>query len=156
MEKRFSSLYTFDVKNFDAWNEVKKTVDSRIINSSTFFHEREVWWSSLGLNIGVESDGKNENYERPVLIIKKFNSHMVWVVPLTKRSGNNMHYHQIHQVTGKSWVILSQLKTMSTKRLLRKMETLSQVGFDEILKKISLYITNRTPPKGGVLGGRSH
>ncbi len=31
-------------------------------------------WCSIGINVGDEEDGKNELYERPVLVIKKFNA----------------------------------------------------------------------------------
>ena len=61
-------------KDFDKWNTEKKLIDQRIINKDKFFYPREVWWCSAGLNIGVESNGKNKNFERPMLIIKKFNN----------------------------------------------------------------------------------
>lgn len=35
------------------------------------FYEREIWWCSLGVNIGFEQDGTNDLFERPVLVIKK-------------------------------------------------------------------------------------
>ena len=37
-------------KDFDGWNDVKKK--THIENSRPFFREREVWWASLGLNMG--------------------------------------------------------------------------------------------------------
>lgn len=55
-------------KNFDKWNGEKKRVNIR--DENTLFHEREVWWCSLGVNIGFEQDGKNDIFERPVLIIR--------------------------------------------------------------------------------------
>ena len=54
------------IKNFDAWNRVKKQIDKT--DKIIFAHPREVWWSSLGTNIGVELDGKNENFERLIII----------------------------------------------------------------------------------------
>jgi hypothetical protein len=57
-------------KDFDGWNNVKKKVDTHN-TSSLYFKEREIWWASTGVNIGSESDGKNELFERPVLILKK-------------------------------------------------------------------------------------
>jgi hypothetical protein len=38
---------------------------------SRYVHEREVWGCSLGANIGVEADGKHDNFERPVLVLMK-------------------------------------------------------------------------------------
>ena len=41
-------------KDFDKWNEKKKTIDQKEISDQTFFNEREIWWGSLGLNVGFE------------------------------------------------------------------------------------------------------
>lgn len=37
---------------------------------SLYFKERQIWWASIGQNIGVEANGKNKKYERPVIILK--------------------------------------------------------------------------------------
>ena len=68
-------------KNFDDWNLVKKNLDKN--DSSPTFQKREIWWCSIGLNIGHEENGKNKDYSRPVLIIRKFNNHIFWGIPLT-------------------------------------------------------------------------
>ena len=57
---------------FDVWNSLKKDIDINNVDFS--FSEKEIWWCSLGKNIGNEQDGKNRNFERPVLIFKKWNS----------------------------------------------------------------------------------
>ena len=128
-------------KEFDQWNAIKKKVDEKKVDRDLFFYEREVWWCSLGLNVGVESDGKNEHFERPVLIIKKFNSDMIWIVPLTSKERTGDHYQKITHDSGISWVCLSQIKTISTKRLLRKIGMVSELEFSEVLVKIGNYIT---------------
>jgi mRNA interferase MazF len=149
-------------KDFDKWNIEKKLVNEKAINLDLFFHTREIWWCSSGLNIGVEVDGKNENFERPVLIIKKFNSHMIWVLPLTTKSKENKYYFRIKHNDIHSCIVLSQIKTISTKRLLRKIGTISENDFNEIISEIKNILTSddnvedRKPPYGGFLGGLSH
>ena len=101
-----------------------------------FFYAREIWWCSAGLNIGVEADGKNENYERPFLIIKKFNADMVWVLPLTTQEKINKYYFKLNYEELKSWVVLSQIKTISTKRLLRKVGSISESDFKEVVERL--------------------
>lgn len=123
-------------KDFDAWNKEKKTTDKKVINRDLFFYAREIWWCSAGLNIGVEANGKNENFERPMLIIKKFNSDMVWVLPLTTKEKQNKYHHKLEHEVIKSWVILSQIKTISTKRLLRKIGSISDLDFRIVISKI--------------------
>ena len=56
------------------------------------FHEREVWWCSLGANIGFEQDGGGEDFERPVVILKKFNLDACLIVPLTARPKKGIGY----------------------------------------------------------------
>ena len=43
-------------KDFDSWNEKKKILNN---NDVSFYHEREVWWCSLGVNVGYEQNGKS-------------------------------------------------------------------------------------------------
>ena len=132
-------------KAFDEWNIVKKRLDSRNIITEIFFHDREVWWCSIGINVGVESDVKNTHFERPVLIIRKFNGHMLWVIPLTTKERNGIHFHKISHDRGVSFACLSQLKTVSSKRLLRKIGMISENEFNEVCQRVVGYIKNRTP-----------
>ena len=39
-------------KDFDTWNMLKKHIHQK--RFSAFVHAREVWWCSLGLNVGTE------------------------------------------------------------------------------------------------------
>ena len=79
-------------KNFDLWNSEKKLLDKKVVNKALFFHAREIWWCSAGLNIGVEIDGKSDNFERPMLIVKKFNTDMVRALPLTSKERSCPYY----------------------------------------------------------------
>ena len=128
-------------KNFDNWNVERKKVDAQEIRRDLFFCEREVWWCTLGINIGVETDGKNENYERPVLSVKKFNNAMLRVVPLTSKEKVSPHHFRISHEAGTSWVCLSQIRTISTKRLLRKIGMVSEPDFCIVAKRMADYIT---------------
>ncbi|HEV8666574.1 MAG TPA: type II toxin-antitoxin system PemK/MazF family toxin [Candidatus Paceibacterota bacterium] len=120
-------------KDFDGWNIQKKKIHSR--DKNIFFHEREVWWCSLGVNIGFEQDGKNNLFERPVLILKKFNKHVLWVVPLSTRNKENPYYFPITSAEG-SFVILSQLRLISSKRLQRLMYKLPKQQFMQVNERI--------------------
>ena len=66
-------------KKFDPWNDEKKSLEKRPVLR---VHEGEIWWCSLGVNVGDEQDGKNDLFERPVLIVRKFNNSIVWAVPM--------------------------------------------------------------------------
>ncbi len=45
-------------KNFDNWNALKKELDHE--HKAPTFKQRDVWWCSVGLNIGHEENGNNE------------------------------------------------------------------------------------------------
>jgi mRNA interferase MazF len=122
------------MKNFDAWNALKKTHDTRDrAHVPVYCKEREIWWISLGLNIGDEEDGKGDGFERPVLVIKKFNNNIFWGCALsTKIKADNRYYATINTSGGVRSVILSQLRLYDTKRLRERLETIGQHDFRHI------------------------
>ena len=108
------------LKRIIEWSQLKIKIELSE-QKNIYFYEREVWWASLGCNIGFEQDGKNANFERPVLVIKKFSRDLLWVLPLTTKNKNGPFYHSFEFQEGVSTVILSQLRSISSKRLKRKM-----------------------------------
>ncbi|MBU3669079.1 MAG: type II toxin-antitoxin system PemK/MazF family toxin, partial [Candidatus Taylorbacteria bacterium] len=94
-------------------------------------------------------------FERPVHIVKKFNKQMFWGLPLTTKGSAGPFLHKVSNELD-SLVILSQIKTVSTKRLLRKMGSISEQDFIEIRTKIRNFLEIENPRNGGFLGGRSH
>ncbi|MBI2097702.1 MAG: type II toxin-antitoxin system PemK/MazF family toxin [Candidatus Vogelbacteria bacterium] len=134
-------------KDFDVWNDKKKQIHFSV-TEPVYFKEREIWWCALGANVGVETDGKNDNFERPVLIVKRFNRDMIWIVPITSTVGDKRFYHPIKYGPYRRWLILSQLKTISSKRLLRKVDFLPLRDFLQVSEAITsfLYRKSETPP----------
>lgn len=130
------------VKNFDQWNKQKKLINAFAHDENFYFHEREIWWCSLGTNIGIETDGKHEQFERPVLVLKKFYKDMLWVLPLTSHAHEDSFHHEVRHEFGNSWVMLTQIKTVDSKRLLRKLGTVSQKDFVEIQETLCAFITS--------------
>lgn len=105
-------------------------------NSKLYFCEREIWWTSLGVNIGYEQDGKNERFERPVLILKVFNRDIFWALPITSKEKTGKYYYQFEHSGNKYSVILSQIRLISSKRLLRKIRVLPDTDFEKVRKLI--------------------
>lgn len=132
----------FMQKNFDKWNDLKKTFEKE--NREFFAHPREVWWCSLGVNLGAEIDGKNDNFERPVLVMSVYSRETMFVLPITSKEKNDkFHYKIFIKIkdikTGEYqekpvWVKLTQARVISNKRLLRKVDTVSMCDFKIILK----------------------
>lgn len=123
---------------FYDWSKLKYTIHKK--TKKIYFKEREIWWTSLGQNIGFEQNGKNSTSERPVLILKKFNHDLCWIIPFTSKIKNGKYYCEINYKDKKSYLILSQLKLISSKRLLRKVLTVNKLEFNEVRKKIKILI----------------
>lgn len=117
-------------KDFDKWNEKKKETECSTKNILP--KTREVWWLSIGLNVGVEEDGKNNNFERLVLVVKVFNRQCFLGIPITSADkSNKKYYFPIIHNQKKFFLILSQIRLFSAKRLSR---IIHKTGNQEFLK----------------------
>lgn len=141
-------------KGYRSWHIEKEKLNNQE-KDIPFFEEREIWWCSLGINIGQGQDGKNENFERPVLVLKKFNRYVLWVLPMSSTLKSGPYYFTIQSKDTQNSVLLSQLRLISSKRLLRKIYTVSSEEFSEVEDKLSSLIKRNPPKAGGNLGGRS-
>jgi len=124
------------MKDFDQWNKLKKNINDLEKPKDFYFHEREIWWCSLGVNIGYEQDGKHDEFERPVLILRKFNRDIALIVPLTTKIKDNKYNFQFKHDNTMFSVLLSQMRLISAKRLTRKIRKINPNLFEEIKKKI--------------------
>ncbi len=93
----------------------------------------------IGVNIGVEIDGKHEHFLRPVVVVRKFNKDMALIVPTTARSKPENKYYLV--VTGddakRYTVCLSQIRAISSKRLFRKIGTIRKTDYAKLLGSLS-------------------
>jgi mRNA-degrading endonuclease toxin of MazEF toxin-antitoxin module len=126
-------------KEFDKWNERKKKIDCYTKNILP--NKRQVWWLSIGLNVGVEEDGKNDNFERPILVVKVFNRQCFLGIPITSLDkSNKKYYFPIVHNNRKSFLVLSQIRLFSTKRLSRKIYRIDSQDFLEMKKELKKVI----------------
>ena len=124
------------IKDFKKWHDKKRFLHNEKVRP--FFHEREVWFCTLGLNVGFEQDGSGEEFLRPIVVIKKFNNEVFWGLPLTKIVKRGKYYYQFN-IEGKkdiSTVVLSQIRLIDAKRLQYKIGDLGEKDFLEIKKHL--------------------
>ena len=121
-------------KEFDRWNTSKKTLDqsAKLVN----FHEREIWWCSIGVNVGSEQDSNSVDFSRPVIIVKKFTERNFWGVPLTTkiRTGEYRVHFQFNGI--KNDMLIWHMRSFDRKRLIKKIGTLPEREFDSLLNLI--------------------
>ncbi|MCX6714182.1 MAG: type II toxin-antitoxin system PemK/MazF family toxin [Candidatus Vogelbacteria bacterium] len=123
-------------KDYSNWHN-KKTVIDKVDEERVFFHEREVWWCSIGLNVGFEQDGKGEEFARPVVVFKKFNKEVFWAIPLTTRNKTGRFYVIVDLGDNiERSAIISQLRLIDAKRLRDKFGVVNETDFAKIEKAI--------------------
>ena len=126
-------------KDFEGWHQHKAGVDK---NTKRYpFKQREVWWCSLGVNVGDEQDGKGTEYNRPVLVLRKFNKHVFYGIPLTTQLKKNPYYLEVHFQDRKQCVVLSQVRLWDAKRLTNRMGMFSPTQYEKVMKSVSKMFT---------------
>lgn len=119
---------------FNNWASLKIKLHFSLVQRDGYFKERDIWWVSIGQNIGSEQNGKHRNFERPVLILKKFNTEMFLAVPMSSKIIVEK-YRYIFERHGTDYSInLSQMRVLSGKRLIRKMGNMNRYDFENIQK----------------------
>ncbi len=121
------------MKDFDAW-----CIEKQKINNIRHGYpkRREIWWASIGVNIGHEQDGVGKLFERPVLVIKRFANDTCLVIPMTKSGGNARFYYKLSRGDVISYLALTQSRTVSSKRLSRNIRRLDLDEFNNIINKM--------------------
>lgn len=133
-------------KNFEKWLPVKAKIDAD--QKYPTINKRDIWWCSIGVNIGVEQDGKNELFERPVLVVRKFNARHFMGVPLTTQLKDypfrcNIFYRNPAEGrVREGQAILSQMRSFDTSRLTRQIARLGHKQFDMIIRDIHTMLNN--------------
>src|SRR6266498_257441 len=81
-------------KDFNGWHRLKIALDS--VKQPPTFQEREIWWCSIGINVGYEMYGKGHIFTRPVLVLRKYSRFTFLGVPLSSRMKDSPYYHPIN------------------------------------------------------------
>ena len=122
-------------KDFQKWHDLKKQLHEH--EGMALFHEREIWWCSLGANISFEQDGGWEHFERPVVVLKKFNLEACLVVPLTARPKKGIYYLAVGDIDGREAVaVLSQVRFVDRKRFTNKICMLDEETFSALVRAV--------------------
>lgn len=124
------------IKDFDGWHPIKKN----IVNDKKppTFSKRDIWWCSIGTNIGTETDGKNSEHNRPVLIIRKFSSRLFLGIPLTSKIKEMPFRHDIHHGAHKkhNQALISQMRAYDSFRLTSRISVLGKEQFSGVIKAV--------------------
>ena len=122
-------------KNFDKWNNRKKKIHAR--NEKILFHEREIWWCALGVNIGFEQDGKNHDFERPIIIVRQLSPDTCVILPLTTKRRLEKFQAIINHGDIINYALLDQMRVIDARRLLRKIGSDNEKEFSQYPPRVN-------------------
>ena len=120
-------------KDFDKWNKLKKKINVK--KQKFYVKQREIWSVQMWKNVWFEEDWKWEDFERPVLVLKK-----IWImylcISMTTQWKNNDFYYKLWDIEELSFIILSQPKLFDLKRFHYKIRTVNKNEFQNVQKKL--------------------
>lgn len=128
------NLYVADyISTFKNWFKIKIHL-WKLNTNHIYFKQGDIWWCSIGMNLGEEIFGKGEKFTRPILIFKKFTSNSFLGLPLTTQEKSGTWYTKITLNKNNRWVILNQARILDKKRLTKKISALDDKDFGKVKK----------------------
>ena len=121
-------------KIYDDWNKVKKNIAKS--EEKVFFKERDIFWISIGENVGFEQNGKGDVFSRPVLIVRKFSKSIFFGVPLSTKIKEGSFFFEFDLDNNKSNALLVQGRIFDVKRLENKIGMINKNDFLRLKEKL--------------------
>lgn len=121
-----------------------KKNEMAIRNNSRTFLEGEIFWASLGENIGVEVYGKGNDFLRPVVVLHKYNRESLLVIPLTSQKQTSRWCVPFYHRGREEFALLSQVRMISVKRLQRKMGRIDDADYRKIRNMLIIQLFGKT------------
>ncbi|MCX6780502.1 MAG: hypothetical protein NT003_00055, partial [Candidatus Magasanikbacteria bacterium] len=95
-------------KRFDDWNLFKQGLEKRS-DAISYIRVGEIRWTSFGVNVGSEIDGKGGSFFRPCLILHVVGGKRAIVLPLTSKQKTNEGYVSLEFDGRSDTVCINQL-----------------------------------------------
>lgn len=92
----------------------------------------EIWWASLGENVGSEINGKSHLFSRPVIIFKKLAHGFYFVIPTTSRAKQGTWFVGFRHSDRDMVASLHQARAIDHRRLSSRMGQLDDADFQRI------------------------
>lgn len=119
------------IKRFLEWISLKERLDFQS-QRVPHVNEAEIWWASLGENIGFEINGKSKLFTRPVLIYKKLSREFYLIIPLTTQQHSGSWYVKYSHKGRQAIACLQQVRSIDYRRLSTKLGVLDDTDFKKI------------------------
>lgn len=127
------------IERFDNWNILKQNIEKKDIKIN--IKEKNIYFLSLGQNIGTESYGKGDSFLRPVIVYKKLGSNYFLGIPLTSKIKDGSYYFTFNRKNGKkNSAMLNQMKTFDAKRVISYGGKISNNTFSSLQLKLEKFL----------------
>jgi mRNA interferase MazF len=129
------------MKRFNVWNCLKQRIDA-LDHGYPRIYEKQVWWVSLGENIGTELYGKGDTFSRPVIVFKKLSHTTFLTIPTSSKHKNGSWFYPF-ALQGRSVVAcLHQVRVLDSKRFLERQGEMNDKNFTLLKKAFAdLYVS---------------
>lgn len=141
-------------KDFDRWNGKKKMLDAGV--NGPHCHEREIWWCSIGVNVGSEQHSQTSDFSRPVVVVRRFTEDIFWGVPLTTKTMKFPFRVRLELGGIANDALILQMRVYDRKRLVRQIGVVPQNAFATLTAAIIDAIKTTDPAHAGSSGAEAN
>lgn len=127
-------------KRFSDWINLKAELHEKNINVP-HVNEGDIWWASIGENVGWEVNGKSRNFSRPVIILKKMARGFYFVIPATTQLKVGTWYIHYRHQSVHAVACIHQARAIDHRRLWSKMGRLDDSDFMRIKEGFMKFYT---------------
>jgi pseudaminic acid cytidylyltransferase len=124
---------------YDEWNNLKKELSKKenIIN----FYQGNIYFMSIGQNVGHESYGKDKLFLRPVLVYKKLTKTTFLGIPLTSKDKNGSYFFKFSYKKDKiSIAMLHQMRVFDIRRTEYLSGKINKNTYKNLEKKVKEFV----------------
>ena len=119
------------IKRFLEWIGLKEKLHNTE-SDPPLVKERDLWWVSIGENVGSEMNGKSSLFSRPAVVLKKLSRGFFLVAPTTSVKHEGTWYVMMRQEGKMMFVCLHQTRTIDYRRLSTRMGVVDEEDFRKI------------------------
>ncbi|WFU32429.1 type II toxin-antitoxin system PemK/MazF family toxin [Bradyrhizobium brasilense] len=119
------------MKRFFEWLGLKERLH-KAKHAPPLVSERDIWWASMGENVGSEINGKSDLFSRPVIVLKKLAHGFYFVIPTTTQLREGTWYVAFQQHGKDVAACLHQARAIDFRRLSSRLGRVDSDDFERV------------------------
>ena len=130
---------------FDKWNKLKQIIDAkqRLIS----FRPRDIYFISVGQNVGCETFGKGGEFLRPVLVYKKLSKESFVGIPMTSKQKVGSYFFNFCFKNKISTLMFNQMRVFDIKRVKFFYGRIGSNTLQNIEKRVKEFMSVTSPKR---------